>query len=91
MKKLLKGILLALVAISLVFGVAGCGNSPSSLAKQYYDLGQEFNKLLKEDKTSGPEMEAYNKKMNEMNEKVAQLSGEDRAAFAEELKKLSTK
>ena len=93
MKKMMKGLLIAVIAVSLVIGMAGCGgNSPKALAKQGYELMQELNSLMEQGKFNNPNdpaVEAYTKKTNALNEKVSKLSAEDKEIMNAELKRLT--
>jgi len=49
MNRMIKGILSVVIAASLVFGMASCGggeNNPKSLAKQGFEIMEEYTKLI---------------------------------------------
>jgi hypothetical protein len=75
--------LLGVLALGLV--LAGCGGSnPKSLAKQTYDIGlQAVGAMF--DPAKAAELE---KKVEDIEKKVAKLSGKDRAIYDEELARL---
>ena len=82
MKRTLKGILVALITVALVFSLVGCGggNSPKALAKQSYDLF-----VIGRDGTLTP---AQEQKLKELNAKVEALSEADTATFRAEIQRL---
>ena len=79
MKKLVKGALIAVIIVSLVFSLVGCGgNSPKALAKQVSEL---FPKAVAGD-------EAAKKKLEEICAKVKTFSEEQLKEYNEELNRL---
>jgi len=92
MKKLMKGILVAVIATLLVFGIASCGdNSPNSLAKQMYNTSQKYLRLMESGSSDLERIGALMKKMTTIEEKVQKLSEADQKVFEEELEKLLSK
>jgi len=90
MNRLTRGILTAVIAVSLVFGMASCGggNSPKALAKQGMEIMEEYQKLI----STNPDpaaIEAWMKKSEELKAKVEKLSEKDSAAYMAELEKLA--
>ena len=85
MKKVISGMLAALIAALLVTGMAGCGgNKPESLAKQVIELTREGIKLEKEGvQENDPKYAAFIKKAEALNKKIEQLSVEDQKAVEE--------
>jgi cell division protein FtsB len=90
MKRILKGVLLAIVAISLVLAsCGGGGNSPKALAKQSVEVLAEGAKLTKDGIGKGDaKYEALTKKGDAIKEKVKNLSAEDKEIYDEEVKRL---
>ena len=90
MKKRMKGVVIAIIAVSLT--LASCtgsgGNDPKSLAKQSYEMYQEALKLQQKGETSGSKYETYVKKTEEINAKVEKLSEEDQEIWSEEFLRL---
>jgi uncharacterized protein YdcH (DUF465 family) len=88
MKRILKGVLLAIVAISLVLASCngGGGNSPKSLAKQSYSVMSEMKGL----KSGDAKFDAAMKKLNALTETIQKLSKEDQDIYNDELNKLVT-
>ena len=80
MKKTLKGILIAVIAVSLVFSLVSCGggDSPKALAKQVNEL---FPKARDGD-------EAATNKIAEINEKLKAFSEEQIKEYNDELMRL---
>jgi len=80
MKKTLKGILVAVITVALVFSLVGCGggDSPKALAKQ---VNEWFPKARDGD-------EAAKKKIEEINAKLEKLSEEQMKEYNEELMRL---
>ena len=79
MKKLVKGVLIAVIIASLVFSLVGCGgDSPKALAKQVNEL---FPKARDGD-------EAATKKLEEVSAKLKTFSEEQMKEYNEELERL---
>jgi cell division protein FtsB len=93
MKRILKGVLLAIVAISLVLASCGGGggNDPKSLAKQSVKCLAELKKATDEGAKPGDaKYDAGMKKLNDLTETIQKLSKEDQDIYNDELNKLVT-
>ncbi|GHU06418.1 hypothetical protein FACS1894147_13150 [Spirochaetia bacterium] len=86
--RMMKGLLAAIVAASLVIGMAGCGggNNPKSLAKEAYEMQQKIIAVSSEPDKVAALMEDWTKKIEAKEKK---LSEEEKEIYLEEFKRLS--
>ena len=83
MKKMVKGIVLTVVMVSLVFGMAACSkDNPTALAKEYFDLTEQLKTV-----TDPLKAEELMKKYEAIVAKVEKMSEADQEAFAVEMMK----
>ncbi|GHT71492.1 hypothetical protein FACS1894110_24650 [Spirochaetia bacterium] len=86
--KMMKGLLAAVLAASLVIGMAGCGgNNPKALAKEAYELSQQMIAASKDPDKLAPLWE----KAKAIEEKEKKLSEAEKEIYLEEVKRLDEK
>ena len=103
MKNIVKKTLAALIVLSLVLAMAGCGGKsdgsssssgilsidPKTLAKQFFDLAMEATKLDSEGVSPDyPRYQTIKNKLEKFAEKTDQLSEDDKIIFHDEVKRL---
>ena len=99
MKNMVKKTLAALIVLSLVLAMAGCGGKsggssivsidPKTLAKQFFDLAMEATKLDSEGVSPDyPRYLTVKNKLEEFAEKTDRLSEDDKIIFHNEVKRL---
>jgi len=81
MKKMLRGIVFAVITVSLVFGLFACAkDDPVSLAKESFDIAEQM-------KANPFKIAELVKKQEAIAAKVAKMSVADQAKFSEEIAK----
>jgi altronate dehydratase len=90
MKKLLRGVCVALIAVILVVGLVGC-NSPKSLAKQMYNNGKSFEQKSNsmDIKEAEKIQKKYRKQFSSLRHKVEALTDQEQETFRQEYRKLT--
>jgi hypothetical protein len=86
MKKMIKGIVLVCIAVSLVLGIFACArdSDPKSLAKEWYAIMMQ----VPDAQNDRAKMDALQKKSQSIQEKIAALSDEDKKIIQAEVARL---
>jgi hypothetical protein len=92
MKNVMKGMLVAVIAAALVFGVVACGGGgdPKSLAKQSIELTKDALGLIGEGIMSDdhPKAVALKKKADALEKKIEKLSEANKKIYESEFSRL---